>query len=455
MSYKLFLTPSGTQTLAVFMQSAESAESAGAAPVSEASSGVDEKIASTMHWDWALYDAMGNRCASGVDTLLHNILQLIAQNDIEEVSTIGLLPASLAFRCNINIPSRQARVVQQALPFAVEELVAQDIDSLHIATGERDKKNDIPVLAIERQIFSSLFSFWRADALTLEAVYVDAQLLPMDAVDLVVFLSGDRCWLKAAGSALQMKITGLAHYIETWLEEYKPEGTAKLKIYQAANVSSDVPLIIAGIQQIQSLEVSVESTSLAPCEFFAESFFHVNDAIDLCQGEFAVNRGTSSNWRKWLGVAAVLAVWFVAEVALNLGKGLYYEHKADQSLQMALQEYRAVFPDDRRANESNLRKFLESKLRMVGDNSKSSDFLAILGEAGAQYYKINNRDTVTFNSINFNAQRGELIIELQAKTLDQLDQFKTGISRAGLESRISSAVKEKDYIRGRISVTGS
>lgn len=151
----------------------------------------------------------------------------------------------------------------------------------------------------------------------------------------------------------------------------------------------------------------------------------------------------------------MLTVWFFAEVGLNLGKGAYYSYQADKSLQAALQEYKAVFPNDRRVSEGNLKKFLESKLRAASQQTQGVDFLSILGVTGVQYYKVSSGGAITFNSINFNAQRGELNIELKANSLDQLDLLKRGISNAGLDSKISSAVKEKDYIRGRISISGS
>lgn len=469
MSHKLFLTPSDTASMAVALCDGEGNEQndlsgAGLAELkSDQQNSINderaaelETIAKGIHWDWALYDAMGNRNASGLDATLDSVLHLIAQNDLDEVSVIGLLPACNIFRCNINIPSRAQRVIQQALPFAVEELVAQDIDSLHITTGDRDKKNDIPVIVVDKTLFSSLHLMWDLQSHALESIYADSQLLPLGGQEIVVLLSGGLCWLKTANAALQMTSSGLPQFIESWIEENRvAEQIIKLKIYQSATTSSDTHLMIAELQQINGIDASIEATSLSPVEFFAESYFHVNDAIDLCQGEFAIDQKTSANWRKWIGVAAVLCIWFCAEVVLNIGKGFYYDHKSNETLGLALAQYKTVFPNDRRVSESNVKKFMESKLRTVGQNAKGVDFLSVLGVTGAQYYKLPNANTVTFNSLNYNAQRGELNIELRAKSLEQLDQLKKGISSAGLDSKISSAVKEKDYIRGRISVSGS
>jgi general secretion pathway protein L len=452
MSHNLFLSPSNRENLLVQSTEGES-ESIGFVASADLSAEGNEHH---LHWDWALYDAVGGRNGCGEHATLPQIQQVLAQNNIEEVGIIGLVPASYVFHANINIPSRQHRVIQQALPFAVEELVAQDIDALHLAIGDRNKKNDIPVLVIDRSIFEAYYHVWNQSGLPLFATYADAQLLPLESNDLVVLLDAEKSWLKANNAALQMNSKGLAHYIESWMEEHKAEGeTAALKVYQCHHEPNESHLVIAEVQQIANLTVDVEQCSLKPNEFFAVSYFHNTDAIDMCQGDYTQEEKSGSQWRKWLGVAAVLTVWFLAEVGLNIGKGAYYSHQADKSLQVALQEYKAVFPNDRRVSESNLKKFLESKLRAASQQSQGADFLTVLGVTGAQYYKVSAAGTMTFNSINFNAQRGELNIELQAKSLDQLDQLKKGISTAGLDSKISSAVKEKDYIRGRISISGS
>ncbi|WP_304439285.1 GspL/Epsl periplasmic domain-containing protein, partial [Oleiphilus sp. HI0125] len=88
-------------------------------------------------------------------------------------------------------------------------------------------------------------------------------------------------------------------------------------------------------------------------------------------------------------------------------------------------------------------------------NNKGADvgFLTLLGEAGYQYQQRKNSTDIQFTALSFNAQRGELVIELRAKNFEQMDQLKTAIVSAGLIAKISSAVQENQYYRGRLSVS--
>ena len=81
--------------------------------------------------------------------------------------------------------------------------------------------------------------------------------------------------------------------------------------------------------------------------------------------------------------------------------------------------------------------------------------MALLGDTGFQYQQSKDKLKLKFNSINYNQQRGELLIEMRAESYDQLERLQKSIVSAGLSAKISSAVQEKEYFRGRISVSGS
>ncbi|BCD87394.1 hypothetical protein PSm6_38010 [Pseudomonas solani] len=46
-----------------------------------------------------------------------------------------VLPVEAVTACAARLPTQKARWLRQALPFAVEELLAEDVDSLHLALG--------------------------------------------------------------------------------------------------------------------------------------------------------------------------------------------------------------------------------------------------------------------------------------------------------------------------------
>lgn len=86
-------------------------------------------------FSWVLQDASGDAQARGTADTREHIEQTLAQNALEKVLLIGLIPGDEAVFCLADIPAKQTRFIQQALPYAVEEQIAQDIDSVHLALG--------------------------------------------------------------------------------------------------------------------------------------------------------------------------------------------------------------------------------------------------------------------------------------------------------------------------------
>src|SRR5690606_1680212 len=46
-----------------------------------------------------------------------------------------VLPVEAVTVCAVRLPTQKARWLRQALPFAVEELLAEDVDQMHLALG--------------------------------------------------------------------------------------------------------------------------------------------------------------------------------------------------------------------------------------------------------------------------------------------------------------------------------
>ncbi len=141
---------------------------------------------------------------------------MLGQNTLENVLLIGLIPGDEALFCFADIPAKQTRYVQQALPYAVEEQIAQDIDSVHLALGNRDEAG-FRVAAIDhRQMgtWRELFSHW--DHTRLEAIYPDAALLPVTEGGWSICLDGEFALMASdRGEWLRMQSANLVMFAQT------------------------------------------------------------------------------------------------------------------------------------------------------------------------------------------------------------------------------------------------
>ena len=65
-----------------------------------------------------------------------------------------------------------------------------------------------------------------------------------------------------------------------------------------------------------------------------------------------------------------------------------------------------------------------------------------------------NRQAIALRSLNYNRQRGELSIEVQAGSFDQLDSYKQALAANGYNVEIGSAINEKEGVRSRMNIRG-
>ncbi len=448
MSYKLFLLP-----VNLFVTFGDSPD---------AGSQSDENLC----FDWCIYSHAGERLAAGAGDRRDDIARVIDQNDLKDIQVIGLVPAQAVFSSVVTIPAKQQKYLNQALPFVVEEQLAQDIEDVHIVTARSGKKDRIPVVVIEHAVMVRVMSCFSCFGFPIQAVFPDAALLPLAGnTQYTNTVLIDRSFVSFRNSDHFIKVR--KHTISLYLERLFSDGEFvdkdqshsstehSIKVYLQSEQAEHETITIAGIEQIAK-DVSVETYSLGTIEFLAESFFHAPFAkFSLCQGPYRVRQNKNSLWQKWRGVAAVLFVWLVMQVALNIGKGVYYSQQAADLKSQSLALYQSVFPNDQRVTAENVSRFLKSKLIQSGKSEQNGGFLAYLSLAGQEFSRAIRKNEMKLKSLNYNAQRDQLSVELQVRSLEQLDALKTAISNRGLVVEIGSAVKEKDFVRGRLAISDS
>ena len=76
-------------------------------------------------------------------------------------------------------------------------------------------------------------------------------------------------------------------------------------------------------------------------ELLAWSYHHhMCHPINLCQGAFSVKTSGSSPLKPWKPLIAVASVWFVIQLGLEIGMGVYHNQEAEELQSQAMAIYR-------------------------------------------------------------------------------------------------------------------
>ncbi|WP_273203269.1 type II secretion system protein GspL [Marinobacter subterrani] len=409
-------------------------------------------------FNWVLHDASGDIQAHGTGDSRVNIEQTLGQNALDNVLLIGLIPGEEALFCLADIPARQTRFIQQALPYAVEEQIAQDIDAVHLALGSHTDQG-FRVAAIDRGRMAqwmTLFSGW--DHVQLDAIFADASLLPHTAGGWSICLDGDTAMMVSnRGEWLSMQSANLGMFVHTLAAPSAEEVVVEIPV-TLYGTNAEFSLHQAGIGELEAsgrLAVQQEIIELMPLELLAYAHHHhLCEPVNLCQGLFSVMSGKTSPLKPWKPLIAVAAVWFTIQVTLQAGMGFYYQDQAEALESNAMAIYREAFPTDRRTHAGNVRRVIEGQLRVAGTTGPEMGFITLMEYTGEQYARLPGSQSVNFNSVNYSRSRGELIVDVRADSYERLSALRNGLASKGLEAQIGSVVNESTGARGRLTVSG-
>lgn len=99
---------------------------------------------------WIAVDGSGARRSPPVTGPLE-----AAQADIGDRKVIVLVPSAEVLTTSVDIPVRGGSRLQAALPYALEEFLADDVDRLHFAAGSRRASGRVPVSVVSKAKLSA------------------------------------------------------------------------------------------------------------------------------------------------------------------------------------------------------------------------------------------------------------------------------------------------------------
>src|SRR6056297_2137512 len=83
----------------------------------------------------------------------------LGKNSPEEMASIArgkkvslLIDSRYATVMSVTVPSKNRSKQLQAIPYAMEDHLAEDLDDIHFAIGKADNQSRIPVIAIKRSL---------------------------------------------------------------------------------------------------------------------------------------------------------------------------------------------------------------------------------------------------------------------------------------------------------------
>lgn len=362
-----------------------------------------------------------------------------------------LVPGTRVLLTRARVPTRNARALQRALPFALEEQLAGDVEDLHCVPGPPAGDGMVPVAVVERACMDRWREQLREAGIDARALMPETAVLPVDEEEggWLLWLEGDGAWLAVGpGEGLALDRDNAAVLARMRLEETAEDARpARLLVvrhgprreadagFDAPDAFGDVPVV-----QRESEEPLIEAISRN---------LPARPPFNLLTGPYSRREQFSRLWRPWRTAAVLLLLW-VAVQAVQLGAEIQRLGQEQAILDERMREvYESAFPGSTAGGDP--RRQMESALTGVsrgGPEGAGHDFQALLAHAAPVLVEAPG---LRIRSLRY--RPGQMDMDLELDSLQALDRLKQRLEgEPGWTVEILSASAQDDRVDSRIQI---
>lgn len=394
--------------------------------------------------------------AFGDDALLQNGTTPLSElagttRSIDANETLVLVPGQLVLLASVRIPSKQMRQIKQALPYMVEELIADNIEDVHMALPnfKPDENAAMPVAVVRHHLLINWLDQLYQAGIKPDWMCPDALAVPWRLHSRSFFVHGDRVLLRSERFGSQVF--------------FQAQSTAFLPLLRrqfTADELGAVPRYIVGcgaenaaearaLQQAIATEFDVEVDVVEYAEnadevIAAEALRERENLINLLQGGYAVQRQDSG--AHWLRVVKMVAAALVIYSGITAASGIWYRQQAHALEQQTFSLYHEMFPQERRVVSPK-----KQMLAHMSGGAVASSSLPLLTKTALGL----RNNTLQLDEMRYSQQHDDLQLQLRTPTLEALDKIKQQLSGVGLQVDITSAAQRGQETVGRLHVRES
>lgn len=346
-------------------------------------------------------------------------------------------PATAMVTLEAEVPPLSGQRLRQALPYALEEHFAEDVEALHIAHGVRGESGATPVVALSdaqmeqwQQLFASLE--FRPHQMLNEALS-----LPCQEGEWTLLLEPHQALLRTGPySGQSLPVEQLYPMLALAWKQREEGSTPILRVYDARpegmGFEAGIDAVVEYEAGSEPLRLLIQGTTSAP-------------AINLLQGEYSRKEQLGKLWRPWRLTAALLAAWLLLQSVVAVWE--YFSLRSrDNELYAAIEKvYRDTFPQAK--NVVNPRLQMERKLDELRGGGGGTAFTHLMAGSGAVLAESKG---LTVQSLRY--KQGELELELNVEGLPVLDQLKSALQEKQLNVEVRSATARGDRVESRIVI---
>jgi len=368
-----------------------------------------------------------------------------ASKQVLGTQVIVLVPTADVLLTRVTVPTQNHQRMLKAIPFALEECLASDVEKLHFAVGGRNDDGTVNVAVVAHETILQWQEKLRVAGLQPHFMIPDVQAMPAAQDMWHILLENEQAFIRSIDQSLVADSSNTDILLSLMLDAEKEQVPAAITIYDCRSGGFDSwqPDIPPTINLLQ------ESCKDGLFSFIPADGINVRQSINLLQGVYSRREQLGKLWRPWRFAASLAGVWFILQLGMNISETKQLENKSENLRQQAIQIYRSTFPEAK--NVVNPKVQMERKLAELrgGGVSGVEGLLSLLRSSSD---KLTATKGLILKSMRYN-KAGELNLEVEVPSLQALDEVKQRLAKQDfIDVEIQSAAAKDNKVQGRLQI---
>ena len=395
---------------------------------------------------WVIIDPTGARIGDSGTGTLADAAAVLGANRL-----VVLVPGTDVTLAAPEFPARSAGRIMKLVPFALEEQLASEIDSLHFAVGRQGADQRVPVAAIDRALLDQWLATLSAAGFVPTALYPDTLAVPENPAATVLLLEDDRLTVRVPGAlpvVLDADPLGDALLVAGLpVAPGAVDDSRHLLVYATDAAWARHGAAVEALQaQVASLKVQLLGDSALP---LLGASAVATPPFSLLQGDYSPRQSFGGDWSRWR-LAASLAGAFLVLHVLVLGLDWRRLHKEELAVdaQIRTAAGQALPSVQNLSRLPNLRAAVEARVRAT----RAAVNEGLLGTLGVLAAATGSAPGTQLQSLSY--RNGTTDLTVDAPDVAALDRMQQEAKNHGLDAQLQGAAPHESRYQGHLQLKG-
>lgn len=372
---------------------------------------------------------------------------------------IVLVPGGEVLTTTVDIPVRNSNKLLAALPYALEEMLAEDVDDLHFSAGQRQPNGRVPVAAVSDAKMQSWLAALGEAGITANRIIPEQLGLPtipgsisllLDGDELIINDGDDTClYLQDVTPTDALTAIGVfaeaADALDDLADGEVSSRQSHLLVYCSAENDERYRTEWAALRnELSSVDVKLLPDGVLPRLAVTAA---TGGGINLLQGRYGTKTAYGSLFARWRYAAMLLLALIVVGTSSKAVNYLMLTREEAALQERFHAEYQQIVPGAQPTDDP-VRLVSSLRVRAGSGNTTQQVMLQALEELAAAAA---NAENARIEAISFRG--GVADIRVNAASVSVLDAMRQRIDQGGgFQAKIQSTDQVGDRVNSRMQI---